>query len=207
MGEEDEKIHMKLIDSDYENIFFRIREKLLIQLIAVIALLLAIAGYSTWIAAKTEIVQITSTSVDKYVQSKEFQDTVISEYQGRLSALEKRSEALTTEIEKKEIAIAKMSSIPIYVDGSDLMVTSPSGQTYKIQTGFSKSGESVLFKQKYLSEPLVIAVIDGQNLDAVDLARLDKTAIEAFAIKATVDGFNVPDMLRHSNYRWMAIGQ
>ena len=60
---------------------------------------------------------------------------------------------------------------------------------------------------KYLSEPLVIAVIDGQNLDAVDLARLDKTAIEAFAIKATVDGFNVPDMLRHSNYRWMAIGQ
>lgn len=207
MGEEDEKIHMKLDDSDYENIFFRIREKLLIHLIAVIALLLAIAGYSTWIAAKTEIVQITSSSVDKYVQSKEFKDTVISEYQGRLSALEKRSEALTAEIEKKEIAIAKMSSIPIQVDGSDLVVTSPSGKTYKIQTGFSKSGESVLFKQKYLSEPLVIAVIDGENLDVVDLARLDKTAIEAFAIKATVDGFNVPNMLRQNNYRWVAIGQ
>ncbi len=83
---------MKLDESDYTNIFLRVREKLLAHLAAPLAALLALFGITSWYVAKQKIDSITEAAVNKYVQSDAFQKKVVAAYNQKLSQLENRTQ-------------------------------------------------------------------------------------------------------------------
>ncbi len=205
MGEEEKS--MKLDDSDYENIFLRVREKLFVQMALTIGLIVAIAGWTSWKAVEAKIAKTTSAFVDKHVQSKEFQAAVVFEYQARLADLEKRSAVLSDEIQRKEIAVASLSSIPIKIDGSNIELMNATGRSFKILTGVVKSGDDVRFKQKFLVAPVVVVVIDSDAKARIGLIHKGSIS-DAFSIGATTEGFTLPhNTIASFKYRWIAIGE
>jgi hypothetical protein len=140
---------MKLDQSDYENIFLRVRDKLLIQVFAIFSILFAVIGIATWTAVKARVEKITELAVNNYVQSDEFKKHVVVSYQEKLTRLETQTAEITKVLSEQQKKAAQLSEIPILIDQDGLTLINKNGHQFRIEMGSAISGAKVLFKVPY----------------------------------------------------------
>lgn len=198
---------MKLDQADYENIFLRVRERLLVQLIAVFSVLFAVIGVTTWVAAKAKVDEITEVAVNKYVQSDEFKRNIVTAYQEKLARLEIQADDIAKLVSEHQQMAAKLSEIPIVIDSSGLTLVNKSGNQFRIEMGVASSGAKVLFKSSYKVEPTVLLSVDSSKLDAITLHRMQVKGTAVLAVSAGPQGFEIPASVLPVSYRWVALGQ
>lgn len=198
---------MKLDQADYENIFLRVRERLLLQVIAILMVLLAAAGVTTWLTAKAKISEITEAAVNQYVQSDEFKKNVVLAYQEKLVRLEIQATDVAKLISEQQEKAAKLSEVPIVIDTSGLTLTNKSGHQFRIEMGTASTGSKIVFKTPYKEAPTVLLSVDISKLDAITLHRMQTKGSEVLAVSASPRGFDIPSSILPVTYRWVALGQ
>ncbi len=137
---------MKLDESDYENIFLRVRDKLYIQFIAICAVIFGIVGFTTWHSVKTRIDGKIESAVNEYIQSKEFKEVVIKSSQEKLAELDRHANQIENLLSRQQLKIAQQSEIPIIIDEKGLTLVNKNGQQFHIEMGNAKSGEDSHFQ-------------------------------------------------------------
>ena len=198
---------MKLDQADYENIFLRVRERLLVQLIATFSVLIAVIGVTTWVAAKAKIDEITETTVNRYVQSDEFKRNIVTAYHEKLARLEIQANDIAKAVSEHQQKAAQLSEIPIVIDPSGLTLVNKNGDQFRIEMGAASSGAKVQFKSPYKAEPTVLLSVDSSKLDAIALHRMQAKGTAVLAVSASPRGFEIPTSVLPVHYRWVALGQ
>ena len=198
---------MKLDQADYENIFLRVRERLLVQLIAIFSILFAIIGVSTWLSARAKIDEITEAAVNKYVQSDEFRKNIVMAYQEKLARLESQTTEIAKLISEQQQKAAQLPELPVVIDSSGLTLVNKHGHQFRIGMGTARSGAKILFKIPYMSEPTVLLTIDSAALDGITLHRMQAKGAGVLAVSSTSHGFEIPASVYPVCYRWVALGQ
>lgn len=202
---------MKLDESDYLNIFLRVREKLLTYLVAILATFFAIFGITSWYVAKQRIDSITEAAVNKYVQSDAFQRKVASAYNEKLSHLEKRTSEMSKVIDDQERLAANLSAAPVLIDDNGLIITNKTGEKFIIEMGNAQNGSKITFKNHYKKTPFVILYPDGEALlSGMDINRLSRKIGVTPVVSASIHGFEIPSdelSMYVKKYRWIAFGR
>ncbi len=201
------KSMVKLDQDDYENIFLRVRERLLIHLFAAVSVFFAIIGASSWVSAKAKIDELTEVAVNNYIQSDEFRRNVILAYQEKLGRLEARSLDVSKMLAEQQYKIAQLSELPVLIDSNGLSLINKEGHMFRIEMGSAKSGEAVIFKAAYKSKPTVLLSVEGSALDAIAQHRLQSKGAPVLAVNATLRGFEIPPSVYSFTYNWVAFGQ
>lgn len=198
---------MKLDQTDYDNIFFRIRERLLGQFFAITAVVIAIFGVTTWFSAKAKIDEITEVAVNKYVQSDEFQRNVVLTYQEKLARFESQTKEISKLLTEQQYKAAQLSEIPILIDSSGITLINSHGQQFRLEMGVANSGTKIIFKSPYQTTPTVLLSIDSATLDAISIHRLQARGTLVLTANSTPQGFEVPASVDSVRYRWVAFGR
>jgi hypothetical protein len=199
---------LKLDQADYENIFLRVREKLLIHIFAIFSFLLAIIGISTWFVAKTKIETITENAVNNYVRSENFKKTIVNSYQQKLAWLDERTNELEKSLSKKQIDALQLSEIPIIIGENNLSIVNKAGEVFSIEMGKATSGERITFNKKFKSEPMVFLTLDSSNIESLTVYRIQKKGFSSIISKCDTNGFEVPPSsdFYPLKYKWVAFG-
>lgn len=199
---------MKLDESDYENIFLRVRGRLALQLVLVFSTILAAIGVTTYYSAKKTIERKTESAVIKYVQSEEFKKDVISSYQEKLTRLDNQTAEIAKLLSEQQRIASHLSEIPIVIDKNGLTLINKSGHKFRIEMGDAEDGSKVLFSAPYQTEPAVLLSIDSSKLDGISLHHIQRMGA-VLAVNSSTRGFDIPassSMIR-VGYHWVAFGQ
>lgn len=198
---------MKLDETDYQNIFLRVREKLVIQLFFLISALAVTAGLVTWLAAKEKIEDVTEAAVTNYVNSEQFADNIMTSYRESVASLDAQLAELSAVISQQQIVASQLSQSPVLQGSTGLTFIGQDGSHFRIEIGTASSGDKVVFQSTYKSEPTVILSIDTNSLDSVSLHRLQSKGVVVFALNTSETGFDVPHEMSPIAVRWVALGE
>ncbi len=199
---------MKLDESDYENIFLRVRGRLIKQIAAALFGVLAFFGISTWYVVRERISSITESAVHKYIESEKFKKEVAATYDEKLTQLQKRTLHLSQVIADQERHAAQLSQAPVIIDDTGLVITNKDGERFHVETGTAKTGSEITFKNSYRNPPVVVLSLDASKLDMIALADLQRRGHVA-AVRPSLTGFVIPwsTTLFAVSYRWVAFGR
>ena len=161
---------VKLDESDYINIYSRVRDRLIFWIIGIIVSVAAILSISSYYAAQSSIQKFTENQVKKFIQSKDFQENVVTELRTNLQELEDRSSAMEKQvsmlerlISDKEVKIAELSEFPIVISDSKVKITNPNSDRLLIQSGSALQGTVIKFEETYKTRPIVFITFDSQS--------------------------------------------
>lgn len=201
---------MKLDESDYENIYLRVRERLWRQIFAAMAIVVAILGITSYGVFVNKIEKITEAAIKQHVESKEFQAAVVESTQSLLRELDKKASEINSKLQLQEIRAAQLAGVPLVVEDNGLFITSISGDTFFIQTGHVLPGEQIAFRRPFKETPAVLLTLDMDSPDEVTRRIAIKTGdINPIPI-ATPEGFEIQRgkaPIQPLKFRWIAIGQ
>lgn len=201
-------VTMKLDAEDYENIYLRIRSRL----VKMVALGAAFVGVTSLASGYALIKTWSEKAVDTYVSTDAFKNEVLTATLRRLEGLEQRSTELGLSVAKHEKLVGNLASLPLSAGPDGLSVVDTSGSKFLLELGEVKAGGSVKFKNAFSKPPLVlmIPVEDrfGRPLGP-SLQRTEKDAAVTPMAGVTEEGFtagHVGAVYRPGRFRWIAIG-
>lgn len=199
---------MKLDESDYENIFLRVRGRLIKHIAAILFGSLALFGISSLYVARERIGSITESTVHKYIESEKFKKEVAAAYDEKLSQLQKRTLHLSQVIADQEKRAAQLSQAPVIIDDTGLVITNKDGEKFHVETGTAKDGSKITFKNNYKNPPVVVLSLDASKLNIVALDDLRRRG-HVVAVRPSLTGFEIPRSTSFvaASYRWVAFGR
>lgn len=196
---------IKLDSEDYENIYLRVREKLIFFFLGIFGAL----GGTGLLVAYLSISGATEKAVQKYVQTPEFKTSVLGLANARMESLEKRASSVVQSISEAEKRVVALTDAPISVTASGFSLLSKEGARFGMEVGEVQSGGVVEFKTPFSMPPLVLLTpTTNQFGHSVLEMRLQKnTPVEA-ATLVTTNGFTVTNYTGSlRKYSWVAVGR
>lgn len=183
----------KLDSEDYENIYLRLQQRIW-------RVVLGMFGATSIIAFITFFSVIDSNAekqIKKTVESKDFQQILISTSMSRLTELEERLARTEAALKQATQQAAKLAELPISIDRNSITFTDNTGEAIQIVFGFTRIGKTT-FQNSFQSPPSII--LNPTGLEGV-------STNSYYAVDVTNESFYIPAQTDHLLFRYVAIGK
>lgn len=189
---------VKLDDADFENIYLRVREKLFWWLVAMLTLVVAISGYSGYVAVQ----KTAERAASAYVSGTDFKASIEAASITRLKELKVQADSIETRMRSDEKRIVAGARLPITIAANRIEFADPNGTRLRLEFGQVSESSKVVFDSPFEHIPIVL-------LTPIDNPGTGRSAPTLVSPTVSREGFSVAPSMRMTpnKFSWLAIGQ